>query len=735
MAGFIRRFTEQPPVEVIRQIEGVNIVDIAPPDPATGTGSGAVLLVGEFEDGFFATDSDSKGSVEVFGSNDLETKFGSFGFTHGGLIASAPCSRRHQSELWNGNGYLKSFKLKAQRLMIARVDTSVGSVSFNPLAYVNGGGLDGQTFAMAAGDTLEVTTEAGNAVSAGIAATAAVAAGSSQAFATISSGDTFGISVDGGNVINIVFAATDVDQSSVIDKINATVGLPVASVNATEVDLTSIIEGTGGSIVLTEVTSGVLAKIGHSAGTSAGTGDVVNINAVTSTELAAFVDADPTLAVIQVQAEVLADGTFRIFNGVSSVGSTIEVPATANPIADAAKLDVGNEYSIASNLAGTIPAGTRVSNAGGDKWVTTQTLDIEAGAIGPFVVKVRPSLDDGTALGDTAGNVNILVDSPSFAALTVANPADLTVALNEVQMDNAYIAAIEATLNDQGDAREANYLLIARRTDTMVREGRANAIKATSCGLFGRKFITSDPLGTSANSIIGNVGSFRSDRVFYAGKAFKVRVPAIAERGVAGGIGFTADGIITVRPDGPLATICASRPPEENPGQETRLIEDFFEVDTFGETLSIETYKAFRAAGVLVPRVDRVAGTVFQSGVTSSLETGRTTCARRKMADFIQDTMAERLVPFVKKLNTISRRNAILATANSFLNSLLNPNNPELQRIEGFSVDDSVNAGNTAESMALGIYRLSVKVRTLASLDFIVVTVEAGENAITVDTN
>ena len=66
MAGFVRRFTAVPPLEVITQIEGPVIVDLAPPDPVTGAGTGTVLLVGEFEDGLFATDSEAIGAVEVF---------------------------------------------------------------------------------------------------------------------------------------------------------------------------------------------------------------------------------------------------------------------------------------------------------------------------------------------------------------------------------------------------------------------------------------------------------------------------------------------------------------------------------------------------------------------------------------------------------------------------------------------------------------------------------------------
>ena len=136
MAGFVRRFTSTPTIEVIRQIEGVVIVDIAPPDPTTGAGSGTVLLVGEFEDGLFAGDEDAIGSVEVFGSADFAAKFGGLGFTYGGLVASNPCARRHLLENWNGNGYLKAFKLRAQRLLVSRVDTSVGSVAFDPLASI-----------------------------------------------------------------------------------------------------------------------------------------------------------------------------------------------------------------------------------------------------------------------------------------------------------------------------------------------------------------------------------------------------------------------------------------------------------------------------------------------------------------------------------------------------------------------------------------------------------------------
>ena len=45
-------------------------------------------------------------------------------------------------------------------------------------------------------------------------------------------------------------------------------------------------------------------------------------------------------------------------------------------------------------------------------------------------------------------------------------------------------------------------------------------------------------------------------------------------------------------------------------------------------------------------------------------------------------------------------------------------------------MDDSVNAGNTPEVLAQGVYYLETKVRTLSSLDDIVVRTEIGEGVV-----
>lgn len=728
MAGFVRRFTFIPTLEVIRQIEGPVLIDLAPPDPATGAGTGTVLLVGEFEDGFFSTEEDAKGAVEVFGSEDFRAKFGDFGYEYAGVPYSNPSARKHLFECWNGSGFIKAFKLRAQRMLIARVDTSVGEVSFDFLACLTGGA---GPFQLAVGQTLSITTDIGGPTpSDAVAAAVATAAGSGEAFASLVSGDSFGVKIDGGPQVTVTFSAADTTVAAVVARINAALGYVAAVDNATEVDISGIVAGTSGSVELIETTAGVLAKLGHSAGTTAGTGNVGNVNAVTAAEVVAIVNGTAALVALQVDASLDGDGNLRICNDVAASVSTLLI--AAGTMATALGLTTGSTVTPASHAGGTIPAGTRLRASGtpGAEWVTMQTLDVPAASLGPVTVKVRPGLDDGTHASQALGTVNTVVDPPDFAAVIVNNAAALTAALTEPQMDNAYLAAFEATLNAAGPARDANFLLSARRSDAVVRDGRANVLKATECGLKARKFVTGDPLGTLASASLTNVAAFRSDRVFYTTKGLKIRIPQIAERGEAGGIGFTADGVITVRPDGSATTIMAIRPPEENPGQQTNLIDDFFEVSADGETLSVDTYKAWKAAGIMAPRVDPIAGTVFQSGVTSSLESGKTTAARRKIADFIQDTLVDVALPYTKLLSRQSRRDKLRGVIEQFLASLKSEQNPETQRIEDFAVDDSVNAGNTPAVLAQGVYFLQTTVRSLSSLDNIVIQTEIGENAV-----
>jgi hypothetical protein len=361
-----------------------------------------------------------------------------------------------------------------------------------------------------------------------------------------------------------------------------------------------------------------------------------------------------------------------------------------------------------------------------------QTISVPADSAVAVNVKVRPTTDDGTAVGAGAGTVTTVTDQPSGVDVACTNPLAIAAALTEPAKDTLYQAAWDATLGadvDQNPARDADYSICARRTDSTVRQGRQNALDATEQGLRNRKFITRAALGISPDQALVDVALYRSDRVFYTYPGVRVRIPEIASRGVAGGTGFTADGIITVGSGNPLGTLCCRLNPEQNPAESgTGEIEYILGMEDIGRQLTIADYKAFKAAGIAAPFRDPTTSWEFLSGVTSSLTSGRTTMARRRMADFLQDSYKSILKPYQKKLNVARERNAAADAVESFMTSLLPENQEELQRIEAFVVDR--DSGNSADRIALGIYVILVVVRTLSSLDAIVIRTEIGENAI-----
>jgi predicted regulator of Ras-like GTPase activity (Roadblock/LC7/MglB family) len=733
---FVRRFTTTPGTEVLTEIEAINIIDLTPPAPSVGVGSGMVLALGEFEDGPFGAGGDSPhfagdpGVVEVFTSSDYIARFGGFGHTYAGVISNNPSARRRNGELWNGNGFLKLRNLRPQRLAISRVDSSVGEIVFTPRASLQG--LTAGPFALTPGDQLSLTTDIGGpALSDAIAATAAAVAGAAFVTPTLfTGGEQVGITIDGQAEVIVTFQAADQLVADVVARINLAIGATVAVVAIGQVDFSGIQLGTGGSVALREVTAGVLATLGHAAGTTAGTGNVANANQVTATELANIINGTAALTAVGVTGEALSDGTLRISN-------TTSAPPTGTIIVDLAgtiQAATGLPLVIATagiHAGGVIAAGTRVRDVGLQEFVTMQTLTVEANDAGPFTSKVRHALDDGSGTLGVAPFT--LVDQADFAITTVATVGGLVASKTDPQMDNAYIAAFDATLGTKGAASQANYSISARGGAVVGAKGKQNALDAsTTKGLFGRKFIFGAALGLSQTQAQTEVATFRSDRFWYTWPAWKVRIPEIAERGVAGGLGFTADGVISVRSDGPLASICARLAPEENPGQDTSIIDEFFEVDSNGVDLDIDNYIALKAAGICAPIVDADDGPGYQSGVTSvdpATSRARANIARRKMADFIQDSSAILLKPFSKKLNKVSRRDGVRGVLDSFLEGLQSVNSPELARIDSYALSE---ANNTDDSLALGIFIVDGQVRIFASLDAIVFRTEIGEGVVIV---
>ena len=132
---------------------------------------------------------------------------------------------------------------------------------------------------------------------------------------------------------------------------------------------------------------------------------------------------------------------------------------------------------------------------------------------------------------------------------------------------------------------------------------------------------------------------------------------------------------------------------------------------------------ALRDAGIstIEKLADRFA---FRSAVTTDLTSGKTELTRRRMADFLQLSAAERLSDFVKSKNTLERRAQIAATLTAFSQSLRDQG----RVIEDFEIDqDSVN---TEDQRAQGIEKILWRVKLIGHILYLVLETEIGTGVV-----
>lgn len=300
-----------------------------------------------------------------------------------------------------------------------------------------------------------------------------------------------------------------------------------------------------------------------------------------------------------------------------------------------------------------------------------------------------------------------------------------------------YERAIDALLSDAEPVRDVNIVVSARKDNTIAAKLRAHVLTASERGLT-RRAITSPAINQlTLNNVLASsapgVGGFRTDRVDYAWPGYRHSVPEAVGFSLATSDGSTtSDGILDETNDVLLASVEANLAPERNPGQASEPVPTLMSsVLAFARgtpDMSIAEYIALRAAGIVAMRFDRIAGPIYQSGVTTSLTSGQKNISRRRMADFIQDSVTNRLNQLAKQPMTDAWKGAALAEVISFLDGLLSENNPAAQRISGYSVDDK--SGNTDDLEAAGVHVIIGDVRLLATGDVLVFQTNIGEGVV-----
>jgi len=825
VSSYIRRFLQDPGVDILLDIESVNVLDLDPPASISGVGTGTVLMVGEFENGPFNE------PTEVISATDMASIFGGLGYTYGGNPINNPCAVKRtadggNAEAWNGNGFIQLNGKKFRRLVLARVDTSVGEVTFSRLAFFAGANVFRYNLEPAQNVVFEDGTGPDTATFS--AAAAARISGAGVYPTLFVGGETITLGYDGEPDFTVVFLNTDQTHVQIIDRINQFAGFTFASISAPNVTtLTGKIRGLlGRARVVSASAPGVLTALGMTVGTTNGTGNVANIDAVQISEVDSIFNA---ATAGNVRASLDDNGALRVqttsnsFRIVSqtalNLGLTANVSSTSDSnkavvisaagtyptlfaggetvtlgsgdspnvtvtflVGDQLQTDVisrinaamgytavssfsatrlqfvsqndGDEFRIVGasaagvlttlgltvatttpqlNIDSVLPAGTRVRVPSGQRFVTMQDVSIDADSDGPYTVKVRPAVDDGTAVAALAGTITQVEVAP-YASFSVINNTPTVPALSEAAIDVAYQTAIDSTLDISSVARDVNVIVSARQSNAIRAKLKANAVDASASGHLGRDALVRPPMGTTkqaakSNAASPGVGATRDERVFYCYPQVQTYVPAIALKGLAGGYGFTANGIIDTGADSLLASVLSQLAPEENPGQENPFTDSALALESSSNAAGFveADYRAFKAAGICAPRFSD-GKMFFQSGVTSSLNPSRTTIARRRMADFIQDSIARAGVRYGKKLNRPDIRTAFVTEIINFMDALVSETNPALQRIDSYSLD--TKTGNTPALIARGLYRLLLNARTLSSLDAIVLQTAIGPSVV-----
>lgn len=624
--------------------------------------------------------------------------------------------------------------LATKILLRSLTDGPTGSIEIT--AVTDGAFTTATGFAVTA--VVNATSNIQTATFTGAVAALASAAGTYPT--TFAGGESLNLTIDEGTPqqigpVDVVFLAADQTQADVISRINAALGYTGAvSTSSTVITISGRIGGTAGNVTINSVSGGaVTTATGYAADdTASGTGNVADISQVTFNEIKTIVEAAAPDSLVEQDAL----GRLRI----SSTGTGEDAYILVETVtATALGFTVGQTDSVAAGAAGVIPAGTRVTD-GTTIWVTAQSVDVLAGTPGPYTARVRPATDDGTASGANVSTVTQLVSPISFDTFAVTNNLPIAAALGEAAIDAAYAAAIDATLNSNAESRRTNLIVSSRQSNAIRTLLRQNAIQASSEGLSGRIAVVRPPLGTTTRAQARSttaqpgVGAYRNQRVIYAYPGAAMYVPQVASRGLAGGDGFTVDGIVDVGFDFWVASCCSQLPPEENPGQATDYMTGIMSVERGNpdvQDMRIGDYEAFKAAGIAALRIDDGVP-IMQSGVTSvdpAVYPNLKNIARRRMADYIQDSVAPRLKAYIKKTNTRERRAVIFSEVNGFMDGLLSRNNPASQRIDSYLLD--AKSGNTVNSLAAGMFRLKLKAKTLSSLDNIIFDTEIGENVVT----
>lgn len=674
-AGYIRRFSYFPGTTELQAIEGVVIVDQRSPGPIRGASTGVVAVVGECADMSRCCAVNASGvvtskidPVEVYGSSDLLDKIGPFD--------------RYLGEFGDemGNMFVELRNKQFSRLVVVPVDLVRPASGTDQYAIRIWRQLPTNRSAT---DTTPIVPVIGTKIPAGTRFDA-----SSNRLYTAAA---------------VTFTGKPA-MSSGVDGTTVTSGLPAA---------TTTIERAAGSWVTDGAQEGDLIVPG-------------SLNAAAASQNLLCAGAG-TLRIVSVDSATVV--TVQRLNGANFAAGTNWTSGSAL----AWRLHHASDGDSSQNAT----EGHQLSEAAGYT-VLARPGNATIASGSALTPNPQPTDPSGTYWDVTAGLMG--VSHPSGALTYDANVHAANLAATSL-LRARYQDALDALLNDDTPENEVSVLVSARKDATIQAAMRLHVLNASARGM-SRVAVISPKLQTLTKAtILGSAapgvggasgGAVRHERVIYAWPGVKTFVPELVGISIATSDSLTTDdGIVDTGADGWIAALMSVLPPENNIGQAMEPVPTIFSpvigYQRGTPSLDMNDYILFKQYGVAAFRMDRTMGPLIQSGVTTSLTTGETNLNRRRMADYIQDSLAARYNQLAKMVARQSIKDTMLSETDAFLSDLLAEGNPDGQRIAGYSIDDK--SLNTQSLSAQGIHVIRVVVQMLQTLDTIVLASEVGPNA------
>ena len=306
-------------------------------------------------------------------------------------------------------------------------------------------------------------------------------------------------------------------------------------------------------------------------------------------------------------------------------------------------------------------------------------------------------------------------------------------------LEALYSTALDALLVDDLPEREVTLLWSARKSNVIRGLLKTHTQKQKVQGV-GRVAHLAPSLDTvDLSTVVGDaapgVGANRSRECVMNWPGVKTFVPEAVGKTITLADGTTTtDGILDTTSDSWAVAVESIINPERNPAEGSKTVQAVLAailgLQSGVSGLTIDSYKRLKARGVMAPRMDRTVGPIFQSGVTTSLQSGEKEISVRRFSFWVQDSLAAALAPYAKLPLDDNLKDAIVAAHDDFFGALKSTANKSLQRIADYRLDP--RGGNTSALEQAGVYVVRHFVKMTPEADVIVLDSKVGRGDVTV---